>query len=349
MELSTTKEEKVKLKRKENFTFSFFIAVWIIVSIPFGGILYYVALYTIPFQNPYYSVIATLFLQFLFVLISQIFAVLFVIGFLPFSPIDFSIKALKRSFFHKMIFIFTFPFLLLEFYMLEKIIRKISAFTQPDVVFLLLLAISIIPITIWLLFTLWIWEVINGKNSSQFLKIIRVRSRDESQDLYQEILDFQQQSPSSQLSYPIRWAVISIVFPFLTSSLSIFSLDRFIRECVSLIGLDLFLFVWIVPIFLQIVAEKGYECKALRILYLKLFGEYDISKNIGLFGTFFIFVIPLIFALFNIDPSFFLSFICMTLIFLGIIFSNQIKQVLGLNIQTKKEDYDEYKPLFKYI
>ena len=244
---------------------------------------------------------------------SQIFAFSFIIGILPFSPIDHSLKAVKRSFYHKLTFICTFPVLLLEFYILENIIEQIPAFRQPDGVLSAIMAFGIIPIIIWKLFTLWVWEVIVGKDSSRVLKILRDRLNGENQDLFHEILDFQQQSTSSQLSYPIRWIVISIAFPFLTENLNNFLQDRFIITCVSLIATNLFLFVWTIPIHLHILAEKGYECNSLRNLYHRLFGEFDISKNIGLIGTLLILIIPLIYVWifkadeFNGDLSFIIT------------------------------------------
>ena len=347
MNSRSVKEENIHYLQKEKFTFSLFVAIWLIFSIPLGAMVYYVTIYSDPYRN-----LSSLSVGFLLILFSQNMVFPILIELLPISPIDISYNALKKSFFHKLMFICTSPILLFELYLLETIIESIPMFSEPDGALSLFIILSMFPIVFWMLLTLWIWQLINGKESSRVLKIIRKRFKDENQNIYQEILSSNFQSKKS-FRYPIRWAFISVNFPFLIWIFDAFLNETIIGDFVSFVGLGLFLFLWVAPFYLHLLSDKGYYCMALRISYNKLFGKFDTSTNIGLIGTLSILLIPLIYAWiykideFNNNISFLLAYIFMVFIFLGSIFSNQIKRGLGINDRPTKQNDDEYITLFK--
>ena len=339
-------------KESESFSFVFFF--WFIIELFIGIPMYLFALSLFPFSDKTFSFTETLIFQILFSIVSIPVSAIFLLSALPFSPIDFSFKAIRNSFFHKLIFVLTLPIFLLEIVVIELIKNSFPSLSKNGMIWVIFIALSIIFIFIWIILSLLIWEVLKGKNSSQFLRIYRTRQKSNYFNQYylkttllNETIKFQ------GINSKRRWVVLMISVPLLilfsTDFISIYY-GNFLSQSLFIFSFDLFCFLFAVPMYIEILSQKGYDFTSITKINNKLFGFYDISQNFTVYGVslivFFIIVNELSY---NIEKdqfsslSFLITFLIDLIILLIVLFSNQIKDLFKKRPRPRGEkDWDYY-------
>lgn len=175
-----------------------------------------------------------LILKIFFLLSIPIISIPFILAFLPYGKIDFSLKGIFYSILHKIFFIITFPFVILGLIIGDYLGKKnsfIGLFTTWSIGFH---TWGWILLILWIYFTLHIWELFFGKDSSQSLKMMRfIRLNFENE--YKKLLN-------SKPLVPNRVIFIGISIPIITIMLSLFLGligGLFIKLVLTLISFDI--------------------------------------------------------------------------------------------------------------
>ena len=112
------------------------------------------------------------------VILIIILSIIILLKLLPFSKIDYSQKAIIRSFIHKILFFLTFPILIIGLYIVTKIFDPHGSDVLNIWSWFLIPAAVMFIYSIWQTVTLNIFESIYGKDTSQTLKFKRKRHLD---------------------------------------------------------------------------------------------------------------------------------------------------------------------------
>ena len=164
---------KMRSENKILLSFSGTISICLILIYYIGGIFFYFFYITIQNSFPNINFEQKLFLLITLIFWIPIFSIYLFIQNLPFKPIDFKINKIILSLFQKIIFIVTFPIFLLSLYIEIFIIQLV--FKDQITITLMVLTFDFFPLFIWIIFSLFLWELINGKGSSQSLTLVRHR------------------------------------------------------------------------------------------------------------------------------------------------------------------------------
>lgn len=160
----------IQVKERQSYSgillYTFGVTLWIIPGI------FFIFFYLFEEVDLFYRLINQYFVFYLIII-----PVLSLI--IPHKPIDFTLKALIKSFIHTFLFILALPILIIMYLGLHYILFTMEDFlfrnaTKDSYVNLLLSIFSLyLSLVYWAYNICKLWELIYGTDSSQFLKIKR--------------------------------------------------------------------------------------------------------------------------------------------------------------------------------
>ncbi len=329
MEINT-----VSNKNSERWSFTGFLSIWILLSLIGESIMYFLVDLLYPFSTPGYSYLQLFILRTLFLSAFPIGMIGLVTLFLPFQKIDFSGPAIIKSLEHKLLFLCTTPILYVGYLIANKLALA-DSLIKPGFGFIYFGLVIWITIFIWIFFSLWCWELLLGKNKSVTLRILRTDRKNNQIDTVTNISQISIQSNSDKRHQSLfrktslRYISFMCGLPILFIMLAVI-LDPnggFVAGFLISIGLNVLVCFFSLHMFKNYLNQQGNNFDILNQLNDLLFGEEDIEPYfliIGIFSLYIIFFISSIIDYF-IPNVFILIFLLLVLIFVSMLWSNQIK------------------------
>lgn len=327
-------------------TFSEVLFIWLYFTLLLGGAFYFLGSIFLPFSESPINDTEVIIFRFMFLIIAPIFTSIIFVLLLPFQKIDFSIHALLISFLHKLFFIFMIPliyvgFLLIDYYLKVVPTLYLSPFRSYFVY--LLVYILIVP---WLYLTLLLYELVFGKNSSQFLKMRRLNSKkhrflqENSNHTYQPKKLVFREKVNDHVPISGQWFAVTmniIFIGFCTATILLPIYGNFIFGFILFLSVDLSTLCLSLNFYKYFFLKKGFTFIRLANLYHSIFGLKDISINTALNGmlinffnfAFFISFYGLTVGNIYYNLLFLIYYVIIILILLGTIWFNQVKKIFS--------------------
>ena len=333
----------LKTENPNLLSFSGTISICLIPIYYLGGFIFYFFGLTLQVTVPNFTFDQKVILLITFLIWIPIFSIYLFVQSLPFSPIDFNANKIFLSLLHKILFIVTLPIFVISLYIEFFIIRLF--FTDQMIVTLAVLIFDLFPLFIWIFVTLFFWELLNGKGSSQFLNVIRSRKT----RFYEN-----KSNNKNTTTFSRRWGVITGSVPLITATTGLYLGQYFGLFSIlffSSLGLDLLAVLLLLHYLYQFKPKQ--EFSAFRNINRKIFGEKDITIDSAATGLGINFLFMILFLSFpslnqtrDINNLFFILYISNIAIFCITLWSNQIKSILKMT-DEKNKNFDEYSDMLK--
>ena len=327
------KKESKTLSINEEYSFTGFLTIWMLISLYGEGVFYFLIILGIPNAEPMDSYLRLLIIETLLLSAFPIAMIGVVIPFLPFQKIDYSRQAILHSFGHKLIFLFASPLIFYGYKVAQNLGFLADSLVEPGFGIIFLFLGIWVTILGWIYTSLWFGEIYFGKNTSITLRKLRTERNHNRIDPYSKSTQTSHQSKykNSQFSYQyasfasglpmllIMTAVLldpqgNIVFGLLTSHSAVllaclFSLymikNYLIKQCVSF--------------------------DQMNQIYMHKFVENDTSSNtfpIGIMLIIYIGLFDVSFHGFIPNVIFIMIYLLCVLIFIFMVWNNQMKALI---------------------
>ena len=271
---------------------------------------------------------------------------------LPVQHLTINKSNIQRFLLHKIFFVFSSPILYLSYQGELYFLKLFPVFNEGGLQDFLLVSFFWLFIIPWILITLYLWELVFGKDSSNTLKQFRMRQLRNKSSRFSNN-DFSVSIENNQLIYSRRWLMIVIGLPLLIIIFGtliffnelLFNWEGFFFIDASLFSaLDLCLFLLMTPFYKKFLIKNGFQLKILNEINNYLFGLEDISfKALG-YGMTFLFISLIITTSYQLFSdslfkifAFYTLYLVSILVFLVTIWINQIKNFLGIKNDINDE------------
>lgn len=313
---------------------------WFLVMIYPTQFIYLIFSFLTPLNESLLNFSDIIIIRFLAIMMTIQLTLPYLLGTLPFKPIDLSLKSILRSILHIFFYICSLPILILSIIILYIFISSSPVYTPGQLGLLTMSPFLGIPILIWIVISLFLSEFVFGKNSSQTLNKLRNNNKvDRTTSVHYE----SNNESDKKRIFSNRGLMISFGLPMIlifTENLVIGRYNFPLGVIIFLFCGNLLFFLFLLPINRFILEKQRISFKFFDHYYERIFGKNDISQKAmgwGLTVSFIIFWSSLAFFREMTIPGI-LLFIFLDIIEIGIfiltLWINQIKNHLDSNHGT---------------